>query len=59
MEMPTYEEFISNPQVLVAIEKAARGARAEAVHQFIVAPLKQLFKRVARTPAHGLKTRAA
>lgn len=59
MEMPTYEELISNPEVLAATEKAACEARAEAVHQFIVAPLKRLVERMTRKPAPRLQPRCA
>jgi hypothetical protein len=45
MKTPTYEECSANPSaVLEQVERRARRQRAEALHQLIVVPLKQLFK---------------
>lgn len=46
MKTPTYEAYLANPvQVMEQVERQARLERAEAVHHFIVAPLKRLFQR--------------
>lgn len=46
MKTPTYEDYLANPSaVLEQVERQARRERAEAVHQLIVVPLKQLFQR--------------
>lgn len=44
---PTYEDYLDDPaSVLEQVEREARRVRAQTVHQIIVAPLMQLFKRV-------------
>ena len=45
MKNLTYEAYLADPAVREQIEREVRRARAEAVHQFIVAPLLRLFKR--------------
>jgi hypothetical protein len=39
----TYEALLNDPGLLERIEKQAHRERAEAVHQLIVAPLKELI----------------
>ena len=46
MKNLTYEAYLANPsEVMEQVEREARSARAEAVHEFIVAPLAKLFER--------------
>lgn len=59
MNMPTYEELISNPELLLAAERAAHRERSEAFGRLIVAPLTQLFKRMTQMSAPSLRTRSA
>ena len=60
MRTPTYEDYLADPTAfLESSERAARAARAEAVHEFIVAPLKRLWKRMAQKPAQQLQTQSA
>jgi hypothetical protein len=45
MKTPTYEAYLANPaKVMEQVERQARRERSAAVHQFIVAPLKRLFR---------------
>ena len=39
----TYEALLNDPELLARIEAEARRARAEAVRELIVEPLKRLF----------------
>lgn len=39
----TYEALLDDPTILDRIEAQARRARAEAVHEVIVAPVARLF----------------
>ncbi len=56
MRTPTYDEYLANPDaVLASVDQAARAERAEAVQLFIVAPLERLWKRTARKPAQHLQ----
>ncbi len=60
MTTPTYEDYLANPTAFLASsERAARAARAEAVHEFIVAPLKRLWMRTTRKPAQHLQPQSA
>jgi hypothetical protein len=60
MRTPTYEEILADPDaVLMSIERAARAARAEAVQQIIVAPVKQLFDRMGEKPGQVLQPHSA
>jgi hypothetical protein len=60
MRTPTYEEFLANPDaILASAERAARAERAEAVHRFIVAPVQRAWKRVTQKPAQNLQTQSA
>jgi hypothetical protein len=45
MKNLTYETYLNDPAVREQLEREVRRARAEAVHEFIVAPLMRLFKR--------------
>jgi len=46
MKTPTYEDFLADPDaVMEQWERAARRERAQAVHQFLIAPLMQMFER--------------
>jgi len=46
MENLTYQAYLANPEIRVQIESEVRGARAEAVQQFIVAPVVRMFNRM-------------
>ena len=60
MRMPTYDEYLANPDaVLASVDQAARAERAEAVQLFIVAPLKRMWTRTAQKPAQQLQTQSA
>jgi hypothetical protein len=60
MRTPTYDEYLANPDaILASVEQAARAERAEAIQHFIVAPLKRMWKRMAQTPAQRLQTQSA
>jgi hypothetical protein len=60
MKTPTYQDYLANPTaVLERVERQARRERAEAVHDFIVAPLLGLFKRALAQPAQIPQTRTA
>ena len=39
----TYEALLDDPELLARIEAEARRARAEAVRELIVEPIKRLF----------------
>ena len=39
----TYETLLNNPEILQRIEADARRARAEAVRELIVEPIKRVF----------------
>ena len=45
MKNLTYQTYLNDPAVREQLEREVRRARAEAVHEFIVAPLMRLFKR--------------
>ena len=49
MENLTYQAYLANPRIREQLDREAHRARAEAVHQFIFAPLmrmaQQLFRR--------------
>ena len=46
MKNLSYEAYLANPsEVMQQVAREARRERAEAVHEFIVAPLMRLFKR--------------
>lgn len=60
MKTPTYQDYLANPSaVLERVERQARRERAEAVHDFIVAPLMRLCKRALVQPAQLPQTRTA
>jgi len=44
----TYEIYLANPAVREQLEREARHARAEAMFQYIVAPLMKMFSRMFR-----------
>lgn len=46
MENLTYEIYLANPRVREQIEREARRARSEAMHQHVVAPLARMFSRM-------------
>lgn len=46
MENLTYKAYLANPEIRVRIEREVRCARAEAVHEFIVAPVARMFSRM-------------
>ena len=46
MENLTYEIYLANPRVREQIEREARRARTEAMHQYVVAPLAKIFSRM-------------
>lgn len=46
MENLTYEIYRANPAVREQIEREVRCARAEAMHQYIVTPLMNMFSRM-------------
>ena len=46
MENVTYEIYLANPRVREQIEREVRQARAEAMHQYVVAPLAKIFSRM-------------
>jgi hypothetical protein len=48
MENLTYEIYLSNPAVREQLEREARLARAEAMHQYAVVPLVKMFSRMFR-----------
>lgn len=51
MKNLTYEIYLANPAVREQLEREARRARAEAMHQYIVAPLMRMFSQVFRRAA--------
>ena len=56
MRTPTYQDYLANPTAfLAANERAARAARAAAVHELVVAPLKRLWMRTTQKPAQHLQ----
>lgn len=59
MKNLTYEIYLANPAVQEQIEREARRARAEAMHQYIVTPLikmfSQMFRRARPKPAASLQ----
>lgn len=58
MKTPTYQDYLANPTaVLEQVERQARRERAEAVHDFIVAPLMRLCERALTQPAQIRQTR--
>jgi hypothetical protein len=60
MRTPTYEEFLANPDaVLEAVEQAARRERAQAVHDFIVVPLKRMSTCISQKQEQRLQTESA
>jgi hypothetical protein len=48
MENLTYETYLANPRVREQLEREARRARAEAMYQYVVAPLAKMFIRMFR-----------
>jgi len=46
MENLTYEAYLANPEIRDQIEHEVRRARAEAVRQFIAAPIARMFARM-------------
>jgi hypothetical protein len=46
----TYEALLNNPDLLERIQAQARHARAEAVQELILKPVKQLFTDHAARP---------
>ena len=46
MENLTYEIYLANPCVREQIEREARRARAEAMYQYVGAPLAKPFSRM-------------
>lgn len=46
MENLTYKAYLANPEIRVQIDREVRRARAEAVQQFIVAPVARMFSRM-------------
>jgi hypothetical protein len=46
MENLTYEIYLANPRVREQIEREVRRARAEAMYQYVVAPLAKMFCRM-------------
>jgi len=46
MENLTYEIYLANPYVREQIEREVRRARAEAMYQYVVAPLAKMFCRM-------------
>jgi hypothetical protein len=56
MRTPTYDEYLADPDaILASVDRAARAERAEAVQQFIVAPLTRLWVRMTQKPAQRLQ----
>ncbi len=56
MRTPTYDDYLANPDaVLASVEQAARAERAEAIQHFIVAPLKRMWMRTTQKPAQQLQ----
>ncbi len=56
MRTPTYQDYLADPTAFLASsERAARAARATAVHEFIVAPRKRMLKRTAQKRAQQLQ----
>ena len=45
MDNLTYRAYISDPTLREQVEREVRRARAEAVREYIVAPLQRLFRR--------------
>jgi len=45
MDPLTFEAFTRNPDTVRAMTAQARRERAEAIHRFIVEPIKSLFSR--------------
>lgn len=52
MENLTYRAYLANPAIGEEIERQARHARAEAVHQYLAAPLARTVRRI-RARARG------
>lgn len=48
MKNLTYEIYLANPAVREQIEREVRRARAEAMYQYIVAPLMKMFSQMFR-----------
>jgi hypothetical protein len=46
MKNLTYEIYLANPRVREQIEREVRRARAEAMYQYVVAPLAKMFCRM-------------
>ena len=59
MKNLTYEIYLANPAVREQIEREVRRARAEAMYQYIAAPLMkmfiQMFRRAGPKPAASLQ----
>jgi hypothetical protein len=55
MDNLTYHAYLANPEIRVRIEREARHARAEAVHQYFAALLARVVQRTRaarESPAH-------
>jgi len=48
MENLTYEIYLANPRVREQLEREARRARAEAMYQYVVAPISRMLRRTFR-----------
>jgi hypothetical protein len=60
MNRPTYQDYLADPSaVLEQVGRAARRERVEAVHQLIIVPLKQIFKRALSKPAQVFQSHFA
>jgi hypothetical protein len=46
----TYQTILNDPSLLDRIEREAHRARAEAVHELIIVPIKQFFADHAARP---------
>jgi len=53
MKNLTYEIYLANPAVREQLEREARRARAEAMHQYIVTPLMKMFSQMFRRRTRG------
>ena len=51
METPTYKAYLSDPRIRQEIDAEVRRARAQAVRQYIVAPLARLAGGIIRRAA--------
>ena len=53
------EQYRKDPSLRIRIYAAARRVRAEAIHRFLVAPLKALLARPRLRPSRMLRRSAA